>query len=90
MRHETRVWFLPLLLALLVGVVAFVPSRKRAPEPVPVEVHAVPEEARGAYQGWVVMTWALPPPFSMAGWDPRPLLISRLPRSVRTNLRRVR
>jgi len=75
MRHETRVWVLPVLIGIALCGLALVPGRDPEPEPQPdpFVLRPIPTRARNGYVYWAVFTRALPPPFA-AGIDPRLLI----------------
>jgi hypothetical protein len=89
MRHETRVWLFPVLIAIALCGVALVPSSKREPEPEPPPIRPVPVSAFKGYLYFLVFARALPPPFP-AGLHPRLLVIEGAPYRAVEMLKRSR
>lgn len=89
MRHETRVWFLPGLIALVLAVGWQLTPERTRPDP-PAPAAPVPTSARDSYFSWLVLSVALPGPVR-PGLHPVLLLPEKLVQRMNAlNARRVR
>ena len=89
MRHETRVWILPGLIAVALAGGWYLTPAPTRPEP-PAPVVPVPTSARDGYFSWLVLSIALPGPMR-PGLHPVLLLPEEVVQGLNTlNARRVR
>ncbi|MHC4848018.1 MAG: hypothetical protein ACYTEG_06120 [Planctomycetota bacterium] len=89
MRHETRVWLVPGLIAVVLAAGWYLTPEPTPSEP-PAPVAPLPTSARDSYFTWLVLSFALPGPMR-PGLHPVLLLPERLVQGLDTlNARRDR